>query len=90
MEIVTYISKILAYPIVALVWIYQKTLSPDHGLIKFLFPYGYCKFYPSCSTHALLVLQTEGLLGLGKILKRVGSCNPKNVGGFDYPYDSKF
>ena len=34
-------------PIVA----YQHTLSFDHGPMKVLYPYGYCRFHPSCSEY---------------------------------------
>ncbi|MGE5297966.1 MAG: membrane protein insertion efficiency factor YidD [Acidobacteriaceae bacterium] len=80
------ISKILAFPLLLLVWVYQKTLSLDHGPLSFLFPYGYCKFYPSCSQYSLEVLKEEGLLGTKKIIKRILSCTPNSLGGIDLPY----
>lgn len=86
MEMIKIISKLAAYPLFLAVRLYQKTLSPDHGLLSFLFPYGYCQFYPSCSMFAKEVLKAEGLLGLPKIIKRIYSCNPQSKGGFDYPY----
>jgi uncharacterized protein len=79
------ISKILAWPLLAAVFIYQKTLSPDHGLLKPLYPYGYCKFHPTCSQYAVLILRDKGIIGLPKIVKRVASCNPWSLGGVDLP-----
>ncbi len=79
-------SKILAWPLVAVLFLYQKTLSPDHGPLKVLNPYGYCKFYPTCSHFAIIVLRTDGIIGLPKIFKRVASCTPGSLGGIDWPY----
>jgi len=70
------ISQILAWPMVGLVWAYQKTISPDHGGLRGLYPFGYCKFYPTCSEYARLVLIKDGVLGLPKIIKRLISCRP--------------
>jgi len=76
MEIIQAISKILALPLVGLVWVYQQTLSPDHGLIRGWYPFGYCRFYPTCSEYARITLVEQGLIGLPKIIKRVISCRP--------------
>jgi uncharacterized protein len=86
MRILAEASKVLAWPLVAAIFIYQKTLSPDHGLTKPLYPWGYCKFYPSCSQYGMIVLKTEGITGIPKILKRVASCTPGSMGGVDWPY----
>lgn len=86
MEIVKTLSKIFALPLVVLVWVYQKTLSFDHGPLKIFFPYGYCKFYPSCSSYAFLILKKDGIIGLPRIIKRVANCTPNSLGGVDLPY----
>ncbi|OGE80109.1 MAG: hypothetical protein A2660_00575 [Candidatus Doudnabacteria bacterium RIFCSPHIGHO2_01_FULL_45_18] len=85
MEIIKTISKILSFPLLFLVLIYQKTFSPDHGLARGLFPYGYCKFYPSCSEYARLVLASQGVMGLPKIFKRLLSCRPGQSPAVDLP-----
>ncbi len=56
---------------------YQATLSPDHGPLKQLHPYGYCRHSPTCSMYAINVLQRRGAV-IGSLLaaKRVLSCNP--------------
>lgn len=74
MEIIKLISKLLALPLRGLIWIYQRTYSPDHGPRQVLYPYGYCKFYPSCSAFTDLTLKQQGLLGILKIIKRLVSC----------------
>ena len=85
MEILTQISKLLALPLVALVAVYQKTLSPDHGPLSIFYPYGYCKFYPTCSEYARQVLLKQGIAGLPKIIWRVLSCRPGKAPQVDLP-----
>ncbi|HMQ02150.1 MAG TPA: membrane protein insertion efficiency factor YidD [Candidatus Doudnabacteria bacterium] len=66
--------------------IYQKTLSPDHGLLKAKYPYGFCRFYPSCSEYAVGSLQKHGLTkGVAYSLKRVIKCNPFTTPQIDNP-----
>lgn len=56
---------------------YQKTLSPDHGLLKPLYPYGFCRFYPSCSQYGKVAILKHGVLKGGmQTLWRVARCNP--------------
>ena len=85
MEILKLISRIIALPLLLLVLLYQKTLSPDHGIFKFLFSYGYCKFHPTCSEYAVMVLQDQGVVGIPKIINRLLRCRPSVVGGIDHP-----
>ncbi len=64
--------------------LYQKTLSFDHGPFKHFFPYGYCRFHPTCSEYAYQAVSHYGIirgswLGLLRILR----CNPWNKGGED-------
>jgi putative component of membrane protein insertase Oxa1/YidC/SpoIIIJ protein YidD len=85
MEIIKITSRMLTLPLLFLVLIYQKTLSPDHGMPKPWFPYGYCKFYPSCSEYAAIMLRRQGILGLPKIIKRLISCRPGVAPAVDQP-----
>lgn len=77
--------RILAMPLLGIVLLYQKTLSPDHGMMKPWYPYGYCKFYPSCSQYAVLVLRKDGIIGIPKIIKRLISCRPGVASAIDQP-----
>jgi putative membrane protein insertion efficiency factor len=74
-------------PVLAAIFIirvYQKTLSLDHGLFRFLKPYGFCRFCPTCSEYAVQSLEKYGFLRGGiKALWRVLRCNPWNNGGHD-------
>lgn len=70
--------------LVALIRIYQWTLSPDHGPLRRFHPYGYCKYYPSCSMYAAEALKSHGvMLGIFLAAKRVIRCNPWSQGGLD-------
>lgn len=65
---------------------YQKTLSPDHGWFKVLYPHGYCKFSPTCSSYAHDVIKERGVIvGVAKATWRVLRCNPWSDGGYDPP-----
>jgi len=75
------IPRYLAWGIIRL---YQKTLSPDHGLMHVFFPNGACKFYPSCSVYAQQVMMTYGVLKGGVLtLIRLSRCHPWSRGGHD-------
>lgn len=73
-------------PMLGAIWLYQKTISPDHGLYRRLFPNGYCKFYPTCSEYGYQAIHKHGLIwGSVKTAWRVLRCNPWNHGGIDLP-----
>lgn len=72
------------YIAIKILKIYQKTLSFDHGLFKFLYPNGFCRFHPTCSGYAIQAIEKYGLIKGGiKAIWRVLRCNPFNSGGFD-------
>ncbi|MFZ2681713.1 MAG: membrane protein insertion efficiency factor YidD [Patescibacteria group bacterium] len=76
------VRKVAVLPIVA----YQHTLSFDHGPLKGLYPYGYCKFYPSCSEYCRQAVLKDGILkGYSKGAWRIVRCNPLSQGGIDKP-----
>lgn len=69
--------------------IYQKTLSPDHGPAKVLFPYGCCRFDPTCSVYGYEAIEKYGVFIGGKMaVWRILRCNPWTKGGAD-PVPSK-
>lgn len=70
------LRRVLLFPFVAVIRLYQVTLSP------FMPPI--CRFTPSCSDYALEALQTRGPVA-GVFLGgwRVIRCNPFCRGGFD-------
>lgn len=77
-------NRILAKPIIWLIYFYQKTISPDHGQHAKNNPFCGCKFYPTCSQYAVEVLKKNGLFpGIFRVIWRIFRCNPWNKGGID-------
>jgi uncharacterized protein len=69
-------GKLLAWPLIALVRMYQYLLSP-------LLP-GACRYSPTCSEYGLLALRRHGAYRGGWLtLKRVLSCHPWGGHGHD-------
>ncbi|MCC6721332.1 MAG: membrane protein insertion efficiency factor YidD [Bacteroidia bacterium] len=68
--------KILAYPLLMVIWLYQKTISP-------LLPPS-CRYTPSCSQYAKEALLKYGIFKGGFLsIKRIISCNPWGGHGHD-------
>ena len=64
--------------------VYQKTLSPDHGPFKHLYPEGFCRYYPSCSEYTIQAIERHGVIvGSGLGAWRILRCNPWARGGYD-------
>lgn len=80
------IQTFIEYIILKGIKLYQKTISPDHGIFKFLRPYGYCKYHPTCSEYSYLSIKKYGLFKGGfKSIKRIFRCTPWSKGGIDLP-----
>ncbi len=64
--------------------LYQKTISPDHGIFSScLSNYG-CRFYPTCSEYAYQAISHYGLIrGIFIGIKRISKCHPFSQGGYD-------
>ena len=74
------------YLLLQLIKIYQKTLSRDHGWAKTVFPFGACRFRPTCSEYAALAITKYGIIkGVVKTIGRLLRCHPFNPGGWDAP-----
>ncbi len=65
--------------------LYQKTLSPDHGFIKFLFPnLKVCTFYPTCSEYGIGAIGRYGARrGSWLTFLRLMRCHPWQNEHFD-------
>lgn len=71
-------TRILNAAAIYLVRFYQYAISPLLG--------ANCRFYPSCSSYALILLRFDNVfMACIKILARIFRCNPFFRGGFDYP-----
>lgn len=67
----------MKYFLIKFIQLYQKTLSPDHGWLKAKYPYGFCRFYPTCSEYTITALQKHGTIkGVMLSVKRIIKCNP--------------
>lgn len=63
--------------IVLLIELYQATLSPDHGPLKSIYKYGYCRHEPTCSEYGKKAVETKGVLrGMPLLCIRLLSCHP--------------
>lgn len=79
-----FLDQILARLLIKIIEFYQKTLSLDHSWLKFLRPYGQCRFRPTCSEYSQQALAKYGAIkGSWLTAKRVVRCNPFNNGGYD-------
>ncbi|WP_423818208.1 membrane protein insertion efficiency factor YidD [Salinimicrobium sp. TIG7-5_MAKvit] len=68
--------KWLTYPLIGLVRIYQRFISP-------LTPAS-CRYTPTCSQYTVEALQQHGALkGSWLSIKRIASCNPWGGQGYD-------
>ncbi|MFH0840759.1 MAG: membrane protein insertion efficiency factor YidD [bacterium] len=75
--------------VIGMIILYQKTLSPDHGIFRHAKPYGHCRFRPTCSEYAITAIEKYGIIrGGAKAVWRVLRCNPFNQGGYD-PVDKE-
>lgn len=81
---INFARNLIVKALVAVIRLYQITLSPDHGLLAYRHPYGYCRFRPTCSDYAIEALRQHGIFkGLWLSIKRILRCNPFHAGGFD-------
>lgn len=74
----------MKYFLSAVIYLYQKTISPDYGFFRSFFPHGFCRFYPSCSEYARQAINKHGvIMGVKLAIKRVGRCNPLSEPAID-------
>ena len=72
-----HLSRLPRKLLVTLISVYQATLSPDHGALRTLFPYGYCRHEPTCSAFGKQVILERGVVrGMLLLLRRLLSCHP--------------
>lgn len=83
---VQYIWRLPRNILIGMIDLYQMTLSPDHGPLRHMHPYGFCRHEPTCSEYGKRVLCEYGVIvGTVLIAGRVLSCNP-----FTPPSERKF
>jgi len=70
--------------VVKIIWLYQRTLSPDHGPLRRLYPYGVCRYHPTCSQYTAEAIENRGVVvGSAYGIWRIMRCNPFARGGYD-------
>lgn len=78
--------------LLAIIRIYQKTISPDRGIHSrvlknesaIYIASNICRFYPTCSDYAFQAIKKKGLFkGLFMAIRRISRCHPFNKGGYD-------
>jgi len=78
------IAKWLKLAILSLIKLYQKTLSPDQGWFRALYPNGFCPYSPHCSDYCYQAIEKYGIvMGVYRGLRRVLRCHPWSKGGLD-------
>lgn len=77
----------MSIPRIIVLWsirLYQNTLSFDHGVMRKLYPDGFCRFYPTCSEYGYGCVERHGVIKGGALtVWRVLRCNPFSAGGVD-------
>ncbi|MET7679424.1 membrane protein insertion efficiency factor YidD [Streptomyces sp. NPDC005423] len=67
----------MKYPLLALIKLYQWTISPLLGPV--------CKYYPSCSHYGYTAIDRHGAVkGTALTAWRILRCNPWSSGGVDH------
>ena len=70
------IGRVLAWPLLGLVWIYRNAISPLIG--------ANCRFQPTCSKYAEEALRKHGAFKGGWLaIRRIGRCHPWGGSGYD-------
>jgi len=70
------VLRVLAAPLLALLWVYQRVVSPALGPA--------CRYYPSCSQYAVEAIRMHGpLVGPFLAISRLCRCHPWAAGGLD-------
>jgi putative membrane protein insertion efficiency factor len=70
------VGKVLAWPLLVLVWIYRNAVSPLLG--------ANCRFQPTCAAYAEEALRRYGAFRGGWLaLKRISRCHPWGGSGYD-------
>ena len=74
----------LAWLGIGLIRVYQMTLSPDHGPLRYIVRNRVCRFHPTCSEYTEQAIRKYGFFkGVWFGAKRISRCHPWNDGGYD-------
>jgi len=71
-----FIGRVLAWPLLGLVWLYRYAISPLIG--------ANCRYQPTCSAYAQEALRKYGAFkGTWLTIRRVSRCHPWGGSGYD-------
>lgn len=74
----------MKFLLIALIRMYQKTVSPDHGWFRRPAQAPVCRFTPTCSEYMIEAISAHGIItGVGLGSRRIGHCHPYHKGGYD-------
>lgn len=66
----------LSRPVLALIRLYQRTISPSLG--------AQCRYQPTCSAYSYEAIERFGAIRGGWMaIRRIGRCHPGRAGGYD-------
>jgi len=79
-------TSFVTYIIECAVRVYQRTISPSHGILRAYFRargVG-CRYVPSCSEYFIESVHTHGIArGMFRGARRIIRCHPWAEGGYD-------
>lgn len=83
-QLFTVLNIILTQSSLGLIWLYQKTLSPDEWPLRYILRGKVCAHEPHCSEYARLSLVRYGFLdSIEAIINRIISCRPSMTKTYD-------
>lgn len=83
-----FLKHIPNYITLGVLWLYQKTLSPNTGVARFIpgYPAPSCVFYPTCSVYAQACFKTHPFIKAVRLtLYRLSRCHPGTPPTVDMP-----
>ena len=78
--------SLIKKPFIFVIIVYQKLLSPDQGLLPFMFGTrrATCIYYPTCSEYTKEAIEIHGVFkGIALGVRRIARCNPFREPGID-------
>ena len=78
MEFLRRLHRVGIKALLGMIFLYQRTLSPEHGVFKYVYGGPVCRYNPTCSEYTASSIERFGYVGIWMGVKRIASCNPFN------------